>query len=53
MITYRIKEEKLYCSDIGDYIAFGIDAFHMTDKMERLIETVPDVFLKKRKPRIL
>ena len=47
MITYRIKEEKLYWSDIGDYIAFGIDAFHMTDKMERLIETVPDVFLKR------
>lgn len=47
MITFQIKEEKLYHPEIGYYTAYGISALRVFEDREELIEHVSDVFLEK------
>lgn len=45
MTCYKLRKDKLFCEDTGNYTAYGLDIYNA--KTEKLIRSIKDICLKK------
>ena len=45
MTCYKLRRDKLFCEDAGNYISYGMDIYN--SKTEKLIRSIKDICLKK------
>ncbi len=45
MTCYKLRKDKLFCVDAGNYISYGMDIYNT--KTEKLIRSIKDICLKK------
>ena len=51
MTCYKLRKDRLFCEDAGNYTAYGMDIYN--DKTEKLILSIKDICLNKEHLEIL
>lgn len=45
MTCYKLRRDKLFCEDAGNYISYGMDIYNT--QTQKLIRSIKDICLKK------